>query len=416
MMNRTLRALVGGVIGASVGVGVGSAVLVPAQQATAQVRIALSAGRGGASMSPISKSAFRDYTKLLSLNDDQVQSGQELFDAYRAAFKVAQEEHQGKMDSIQETMRDTGDFQASVKDMQEATTAFSEKSSSLEASFMGDLRAILTDAQSEQWPAVERHRRRETGLRMGFYSGAAVDLLSMVEKLKADPGTPEFAALMSQYELELDRRIQDASRERADIAKDAEKNDPMDFEAQQERMKKMGESSKTIRDLNRDYVNRLGSLMGAEQRAALEAEYKKRSFPNVYDEAHIEQCLKAATGFADLDTTQKETLNTLYEQYRRDVQPLNEAWARAINDAEEDAGGSIAMEMNKWNAGGASEGVKKGRADRKELDAKFKQRLEEVLSPTQRERLPSKKSRDGDRGGLQIRIGGPGHGAEEEDE
>ncbi len=416
MMSRTLRALVGGVIGASVGLGVGSALLLPAQKATAQVRIALSTGRGGASMSPIGKSAFKDYTKLLGLNDDQAQSGQELFDAYRAAFKVAQEEHQGKMDSIQETMRDTGDFQASMKDMQEATTTFSEKSSALESSFMGDLKAILTDTQSEQWPAVERHRRRETGLRMGFYSGAAVDLISMVEKLKADPGTPEFTALMSQYELELDRRIQDASRERSDIAKDAEKNDPMDFEAQQERMKKMGESSKTIRDLNRDYVKRLGTLMGAEQRAALEAEYKRRSFPNVYDEAHIEQCLKAAVGFADLDTTQKETLTTMYEQYRRDAQPLNEAWARAINDAEEDAGGSIVMEMNKWNAGGASENLKKGRADRKDLDAKFKQRLEEILSPTQRERLPSKKSSDGDRGGFQIRIGGPAHGSEEEDE
>lgn len=416
MQSRTLRALLGGVIGASVGLGVGSAVFVPAQQASAQVRIALSGGRGGASMSPISKSAFRDYTKLLGLNDDQVQSGQELFDAYRAAFKVAQEEHQGKMDSIQEAMRDTGDFQSSMKDMQEATTAFSEKSSGLEASFMGDLKAILTNAQTEQWPAVERHRRRETGLRMGFYSGAAVDLISMVEKLKVGPGTPEFMALLSQYELELDRRLQDASRERADIAKDAEKNDPMDFGAQQARMKKMGESSKVIRDLNRDYVNRLGAMMGAEQRSVLESEYKKRSFPSVYDESHVEQCLKAAAGFADLDTTQRETLATLLEQYRRDIQPLNEAWARAINDAEEDAGGSIAMEMNKWNGGGASEDVKKGRSDRKELDAKFKERLESVLSSAQRERLPSKKSGDGDRGGFQIRIGGPAHGTEEDDE
>lgn len=90
-----------------------------------------------------------------------------------------------------------------MKDMQEATTTFSEKSSVLESSFMGDLKAILTDTQSEQWPAVERHRRREDRPRMGFYSGAAVDLISMVEKLKADPGTPEFTALMSQYKLEL---------------------------------------------------------------------------------------------------------------------------------------------------------------------------------------------------------------------
>lgn len=71
MMSRTLRALLVGVIGASVGLGVGSALLLPAQKATAQVRIALSTGRGGASMSPIGKSAFKDYTKLLSLNDDQ---------------------------------------------------------------------------------------------------------------------------------------------------------------------------------------------------------------------------------------------------------------------------------------------------------------------------------------------------------
>ncbi len=399
-----LPGLLGGVAGLAV----------PAAESQGQVRIAMASGRGGGSMTPIAKRSFEDYAKLLSLTDDQKQSAQELFDGYRSEFKTAREEYEGKLQTANENMRDNGDFQASIKEMQELGGAFGEKSQKLESAFMGDLKALLTEKQGEQWSAVERHRRRDTGLRQSFFSGAGVDLITLVARTKSDPGTAEFKELLGQYELEIDRRLQESQRKAEDATKDSDKQSALDFEAQQETMKKLGEASKDLRDTNRDYVRRLAALMTVENRAAFEAEFSKRSFPTVFGETHVEQCLKAASEFADLDSTQKEQVESIREQFRKDAVPLNAAWSKAVDEAEEDAGGSMLMQMNAWSNGGAKEELKKARADRKELETKARKRLEEVLSPAQKGRLPAKKS--GEEGGFQIRIGGPGMGVGEEDE
>ncbi|MFO0831983.1 MAG: hypothetical protein U0637_09080 [Phycisphaerales bacterium] len=412
MKNALLRTLAG----LAVGVAVAGGVALPVSPALAQVRIAMSTSSGRGSMSAIGRSSFKDYGKLLGLSEDQVQSATELFDGYRAAFKTAKDENDAKMQSISENMQESGDFQASIKEMQEQSGRFSEASAKLEETFMADLKALLTDKQADRWPAVERHRRRENGLRMGFYSGAGVDLLSMVAKMGADPGTPEFSALMEQYEVEMDRRLQENERKMGDAAKEGGKADAFDFAAQQEQMKKMGESSKTIRDLNRDYVKRMGGLMDGEHRGAFEAEFNRRSFPDVYKETYTEQCLKAAATMPDLDTAQKEAVANLLSQYQKDAGPLNESWSKAINKAEEDAGGSMLMEMNKWSGGGQKEDVKKARADRKELDSRVAKRLDELLTPTQREKLPPKKPSEDGPGGFRIRIGGPGGAADGEGE
>lgn len=391
-------------------------VTLPVTSTHAQVRFAFSTASGKGAMNPIARTSFKDYARLLALSEDQTQSATELFDAYRAALKIASDEHEAAMQTISENMQESGDFQASMKEMQEQTGTFAEKSGKLESSFMGDLKAILTDKQAEKWPAIERHRRRETSLRQSFYSGAGIDLIAVVSKLKTDPGTPEFAALLEQYEVEMDRRLQDSSRQMQDAASDSKKNDPMDFAAQQEMMKKMGESSKTIRDLNRDYAKRLAAMMSPEQKSAFESEFNKRSFPDVYRESHTEQCLKAAAAMPDLDTTQKEAISNLLSTYQRDAQPLNEAWAKALNDAEEDAGGSLLMEMSKWSGGGQSKDLKDTRVARKELDTRSRARLDELLTPSQRDKLPAKKPSEDGHGGIRIRMGGPGAVTDEESE
>jgi hypothetical protein len=402
--------------GVAVGVAAAGGLAMPAPQASGQVRIAMSTARGGGSMSPVSRSAFKDYTKLLNLTEDQAQSATELFDGYRAEFKSAKEAHDSTMQSVQEEMQEGENFEASMKAMREAAGAFSDKSGALESSFMNDLRAILTDAQAERWPNVERHRRRDTGLRMGFYSGGDIDLISMVEKLRVNPGTAEFGALLSQYELDMDRRLQDASREREDAGKDADKDGPMDFAKQQQRMKEMAEASKPIRDLNRDYAKRMGAMMGAEARGTLEREFARRSFPSVFEASHTEECLKAAAAMADLDTTQRETVSSLLAQYEREAQALNQAWARAIDDAEEEQGGSIAVQINKWSGGGGNADLKKARTDRKDLDTKVKGRLDEVLTPSQRQKLPAKKPNEDAPGTFRFSVGAHPGAMEDEGE
>jgi hypothetical protein len=106
--------------------------------------------------------------------------------------------------------------------------------------------------------------------------------------------------------------------------------------------------------------------------------------------------LIAATGFSDLDESQKETVKTLKEQYMREASSLNANWAKAQEAAEEKAGGSMQLMMAQWM--GASEDVKKAQEEikaareaRKEVDDKFKKRLQDMLNGAQKDRLPTKK-------------------------
>lgn len=375
------------------------------RDAQGQVIVRTVGGRGASGTTLITTRSVDEYAKLLGLTAEQHETVKTLHEGYRAAWKAADEERESKQEAAQEKMQD-GDFEAMSKAISETMDAFAEKTTKLEAQFMEDMKTTLTAEQMDKWPAVERHRRRDTRLRAATFSGANVDLIRVVARTQSDPGTSEFSQLLSEYEMAVDRQIVENTSRLSSVPR-PDDNQGFDPKHQDELMKVMGENGKALRELHRGFARRLAGLMTEEGRARFEADVAKRSFPQVYETTHVEDCLTAASGFSDLDASAKETVRQLQEQWQRESVALNKSWADAISKAEEDAGGSMALQIQQMTGGGGNTEIKAAREARRELEKRLRSRLDEVLTSAQEERLPAKKKSDaGPMGGLRINIGG----------
>jgi hypothetical protein len=160
----------------------------------------------------------------------------------------------------------------------------------------------------------------------------------------------------------------------------------------------MAAPSKAVRDLNKDFVRRLSAVMSEEDKAKFEYEFAKRAHPRIYRETYPQQCFTAVMAFSDLDDSQRDAIKTMQEQYNRELRAANAEWAKAVESAEDVAGGSMGLQMAQWMPSEkegikeAQESVKTARDARRELDNAMKARLEQTLKLEQRNRLPSRKA------------------------
>jgi hypothetical protein len=376
-----------------------SAVIVAAgvtQPAMAQ-RARMMGGGMEVGTNPITQRSLDAYAKLLGMDEAQKEAASDLLKGYREQHTKAKEAMEAKVQAGQETMRDTGDWQAGAKEMREAGFKYRGEVETLEKTFVTDLQTLLTTEQMGKWDGVERHRRREKHMRVHFYSGAAVDILNVADRQGIAMDTPELKELRSQYEMDLDRRLLDWEKRAKEAEDDMRKDESgMNMQAQMDAMNKMGEVSKQIRDMNRDFAGRMMATMAPEQKAKFEKAFNERAYPRIYKRVHTQEQLEAAGAFTDLDAGQKESLKSLREQWERDSAPLNKAWVDETIKTEDEGGGTMGVMMRQFSSEGGDKGndLKKIRQDRKELEERVGTRLKELLNPTQRERLPSKKPSD----------------------
>jgi Spy/CpxP family protein refolding chaperone len=301
-----------------------------------------------------------------------------------------------KMAALGQRAREDGDFSVFQKDMPAITKDMTAKGEALEKSFFDDLKAVCTETQLAQWPAVERHHRRGKAMRFGIVSGSAVDLVSVLDRIKAAPtdaGVVKDA--LDAWELEIDRLLVVFEKDAKDAQNDMMEGGAMfDMNKVQTMMKKFSESAAQVRDLNRSYARRIEPALSDEDRAKFVAEVQRRSFPRIYRPSHPQQMIDAAMGFADLTADQKEQLQAVKESYGRDAAGVNERWAKATEEKETEAGGSIMVMMQGFQGmgGDPNDPVKVARDSRRELDSKTKERIESILTAEQKAKLPKKKS------------------------
>lgn len=382
----TVRSLLGSLL-----VAVAALVAVP----PAQAQFGMTMGGMGAGMQQdaITRRGFDAYARLLGLDNDQKEVALMLLEGNQTATRAAGKEYQAKMEALGEKARESGDFTVFQKEMPALGKEMTERFEGLEKSFFDDLQMTLTADQATRWPKVERYRRREKAMRFAMVSGSAVDLIAVVERTKCEPtGNAEFAETLDRYELEVDRMLQQFEKAGKEAQKDALEGGQMfDMQKIQAMMKKLYESAKEVRDVNRTYARRLAPMMSEESRAKFEAEVDRRSFPRVYKPSHTAKLLDASLGFGDVTGVQRESVVALKERYTRQLAAVNERWAKAAEEKEEKAGGTIMVMMQSYMGGGDGEDpVKAAREARKELDEATKDKLESILTADQRSRLPEK--------------------------
>jgi len=353
-------------------------------------------GNSQAMQQTISRRGLDTYCRMLSFDKDQKEVAVALLEGHQSALSTMQKEMQDSMAGLAEKMQDGG-FEEYQKEMPKVMKSMGEKAEGLEKGFFDDLKALCNEDQLAQWPAVERFRRRETAMRFGFVSGSAVDLISISDRIKPTPTSEsEYKETLSAYELEVDRILVNFEQ----IGKDAQKGmlEPgamFDMKRIETMMKKFYDSAVMIRDINRNYARKLDGILLESDRAKLTSEINRRSFPRIYRDSHTQQILKTALKFEDLKPEQKEQLAAINESHAREAASINEKWAKAMEEKEAKAGGTLMVMIQSFqtmNDGGDKEDpVKEQREARKALDDKTKDKVEAMLTPDQKSKLPAKK-------------------------
>ncbi len=278
------------------------------------------------------------------------------------------------------------------EDMPAITEKYSSQRNALEKQFFDDLRGLLTAQQAAKFPGVERHRRRETGLRGGPMAGGSPDLVDLLDTLKIDCSKGELGEAVARYETEVDRLLVDRERLRRDqegeLRKRMREFDPEGIEAAQ---KPMRENEAATRELTRQSAKRIAELVPTGRKGEFEAAFRRREFPRVYKDPYLAKAIEAALAFSDLESSQRQSLQDLKAQYQREAAPLNDAWAKAI---EANRGGGVMRVVVSDGGVAGPDGeapIDEARKARTNLDETFEKRLGGLLREDQRSRLPQKR-------------------------
>jgi hypothetical protein len=367
-------------------------------------QVAVSIGEGVGESGVVTSSGLSAYVKILGLDAAQQEAARELLEGTTAATRTATDEMRAEMKGFQDKLREAvqkDGVQALQEmmgeEMQPILKKYTQRRSELESQFFEDFKLLLTDAQREKFPAVERHRRRETGLRG---PNLGVDLVAVAEETGVRAASGEAAEALERYETELDRLLVERSRltkESRESQEDAMKR--MDLEAIENSQKHVKDNGLAIRELTKVSVAKIASFLSEEKRAAFEMGVKRREFPRVYSAPHISKAVEAALAMSDLDAIQRQSLRELKDRYERDAGPLNQKWAQAI-EADRDTG-NVRMAIQDAVNGmrlDPDKGANQCQKARKELDEATEKRLLELLTPDQRTRLPAKRPEKGGQG------------------
>lgn len=350
---------------------------------------------GGASGNQIGSRSILKYGTILGLSEDQAQTVKALHEGYLATYRDASRAMQREIDEARQAFEETEDGSVLAEKIPQARAAFKKRTAAAEKDFFADVRLILTDEQTTRWDRVERARRRETILRGGMLSGESLDLAEIVDDLALDSPSDDLRQAMERYELDMDRSL---LAKQAVLDAQGELNfrpGALDLADLQKRSAEIREAGLKVKAVNQDHARRIEQALPEDARLAFAAAVKRRSFPRVYRPSQVIRALDSALGLPDLDPGQRSTLQSLKDNYEREVAPLNDAWASAIEKDEQDPNnlsfGDGGMQIRVAMGSGGDDAdtpLSKARKARREFDESTRQRLSAALTPAQRDRLP----------------------------
>ncbi|MBL0927014.1 MAG: hypothetical protein IBJ11_05090 [Phycisphaerales bacterium] len=356
---------------------------------------------GGNQFDPdVNTKEIERYAEFLKLTPDQLQIANELLSGYQAEFNALADDMRRKQDAAREEFRETRD-PGVWRDLRPAFEEYQKRRTAAADKFMEDLRLVLTPEQEAKWPGLLQERRRERTLpRGGLMSGETVDVVRLVRDEKyPDELNSSLQPVLDQYAAELDRVLAERNKIYEDgMSQGMDMFNQGRLQEMEDLFAKARDAAKKVRDVNRRYARQIEALLPEDQRAAFAAEFRKRSFPDVFRDRAADREFRTALALPDLSDDQRTQLTQLQESYARESAINNDKMVEAVEKGE-----STRSIMQMFGAGGAgSDEIRALRTARRELDNRTSEKLRAVLSDDQRAKLPE---RGADRG-----PGGPGGG------
>ncbi|MEO1277754.1 MAG: hypothetical protein AAFV77_02225 [Planctomycetota bacterium] len=364
----------------------------------ALAQFSMGMGGGDAMQMAVSRESVDTYADLLGFDDVQRDTAKMLHSDYLDKFKSANDTFTDAMQKIQEEAGQSGDWQKMMRPMGTIMVGFFDRLEELEETFFSDMKMLAMEpAQEAAFVRVERARRRETvGMagQMATISGATIDLHDIAREVEVSGNEAARDALLA-YEAEIDQintRLIDRAfgfmrdnLERMKNMDDDEENMGWNAEA----MEKMQEAMSDMRDLgsqgksiNARYARQIMQLLPAERQSDWDREVKRRTWPTVYRDSSVERQMDAAEKLDSLSTEQRENLAAIRDSYQREATPMNERWAKAIDEVQASEDG------NWWGWGGEDTEADEIEKEREELDERFVERVRALLTAEQLDEMP----------------------------
>ena len=351
-------------------------------------------GMGGtdAMTMAIGRESAARYCDLLGFDQAQRDTAMMVHQDYLDQFKTANDVLMDAMRKLQEDAGRTRDWEAMMKPMGQIAMGFMDKMEKLEASFFEDLRALAIEPEQEAaFVRVERARRREqvsSTADMSVLSGATLDLHDIARTVEVS-GNAAVAEALHAYETEIDPinkraidRVTAFSRQQLKQMQEGWEWNEDSMTRMQEAMKEMRELGTQGKAINARYARQVMQALPAETQRKWDREVKQRTWPAVYRPSKAERQIEAAGKLEDLTPAQRESLSAIDETYRRESAPINERWAKAIDDQQS------SDEQSFWGWGGDTSASDAVAQERTALDDRFVERVRSMLTPEQVERMP----------------------------
>ena len=362
-------------------------------------------GMGQMFEAPIS-TRIQKYSEMLSLTPSSARRSKSA-EANQQEFNEKAGECR-KLESLREEAREARD--PSVwRDMGTQMDAFRKARAAMAAGFSNDMKALLTPAQIEKFPKIERQRRREQTIGMGLMSGERTDLVRITADLQlAAEQRAQVDPILDQYENDLDRELQNRNavyeESQTRIRDMFERGGTDDMQRALERGR---DASMRVRDVNRRYARQIENVLPDDVRDRFAEQVRRESFPMIYRPSMASRVVDAAAAFDDLDDNQRAAISSIRDSFTRESASLNRQLEQATVKNEETLTVQDMMSRGFRGAGGNDE-MESLRDKRRDLESSTLDKIRAILSPEQIERLPRRDERQGgaggnDRGGEQRR-------------
>jgi hypothetical protein len=290
----------------------------------------------------------------------------------------------------------------------------------LRSEFLANVRVALNEAQLQRWPEFERALRRTKSIGRGRLAGEEVDLFLVLTELDVDADAMgELRDTLTNYAIELDQALK-----ARDAFIDEGRLDfigflvDQQFDAAIDYMNRESTLRVAVRDTNERYAeliaNGLEAVAGAETAEAFRSAYRERAFERIFRPTRTQRAFEAAREIEGLDEDVLAAIRALEEGYLLELARINNElvlltlkhepqqitqrlrWrAERGNDRNRGAGPGVSRRLE--------DPIREAFGRRGELDARYRDQLEALLTPEQIELLPAERR---GRGGWNGRRGG----------
>ncbi len=256
--------------------------------------------------------------RVLQLSPAEAQAVQALYDGYYNGLRQKARELSEKTEAALEEAQTLGNQLVArpPRDDYQATTK------RMTSEFLQELQSMLTAQQTGRWPVAERELRRRKRIGAGQYPGENVDVVRLVEDIAADAVTREqISALLEQYAAQLDTAMKtrdafiESNTERFGelIESDPAAAERMFAESQRNRL--------SVRDINRQYVAQIATLLPDEQRLELQQAMFKQTYGFAREPSRSERFILAAAKVEGLSDDVRQQIDAIVQAYvpRRDA-------------------------------------------------------------------------------------------------